>query len=208
MLERCYEIAKVNGKHNLLFHCIIAALLCVLAPFIMGVKNLQEPQVAKIIEFYLGFLGVILLIPLFLPDTNKDIRDLIASKKTPITGVRVIRFLEALLCLTILLLLFLWALKMGNCEFHYGNCFYAAIANCVFMGGIGLLVYSVIDNIAVAYMIPFLYYIISMGGGKKYLGKFWLMSFSAGSIEDKKYLLAAGCLMIVVSLVIRWKRRT
>lgn len=207
MLERYYEIAKINWKHNLFPHFIIAVILCAIAPFIMGMKNLEEPQVAKIIECYLGFLGVILLIPLFLPDTNKNIRDLIASKKTPITAVRSVRFLEGVVCLIVLLLIFLGVLKMGACTFHYGNCFYAAVANCIFMGGLGLLFYSVIDNIALAYMIPFLYFIISMGSGKKYLGKFWLMSFSAGRLQDKKYILAAGILMVAAALVIRKKRR-
>lgn len=207
MLERYYEIAKANWKHNLFFHCIIAVLLCVAAPLIMGVENLEEPQVAKIIEFYLGFLGVILLIPLFLPDTNKDIRDVIASKKMPITTIRIIRLFCAMLLLSILLLLFLGVLKRGNCNFHYGKCFYAAVANCVFMGGIGLVFYSMADNIALAYMIPLLYYIVSMGSGRKYLGKFYLMGFSAGSIEDKKYMLSMGVLMIVAALIIRWKRR-
>lgn len=207
MLERYYEIVKVNWKHNLFFHCVIAVLLCVAAPLIMGMKNLEEPQVAKIIEFYLGFLGVILFIPLFLPDTNKDIRDVIASKKMPITGIRMIRLLSALFLLIIMLLVFLGALKEGNCNFHYGKCFYAAVANCVFMGGLGLLFYSVADNIALAYMIPLLYYIVSMGSGSKYLGRFYLMGFSAGSIEDKKYMMAAGVLMMAAALIIRWKRR-
>ena len=207
MAEQYYKIAKTNWKHNLMLHCIIAVILCLIAPFIMGTKNLVEPQVAKIIECYLGFLGVILLIPLFLPDTNKDIRDLIASKKTPITLVRFIRFLEALLCLVILLCTFLGALKVGDCVFDYGKCIYAAMASCIFMGGLGLLFYGIIDNIVLAYMIPFSYFIVSLGSGKKYLGKFWLMSFSAGSIEDKKYLLAAGILMIVAALVIREKRK-
>lgn len=206
-MERYCEIAKANWKHNLLFHCIIAVLLCVAAPLVMGVENLDEPQVAKIIEFYLGFLGVILLIPLFLPDTNKDIRDVIASKKMPITAVRLIRLFSALLLLSILLLLFLGALKSGGCDFQYGKCFYAAAANCIFMGGIGLIFYSVADNIALAYMIPLLYYIVCMGSGKKYLGRFYLMGFSAGSIEDKKYILAVGALMIAAALIIRWKSR-
>lgn len=208
MLERYYEIAKINWKHNLLSHLVLAVLLCVAAPFLMGVKNLEELQVARIIEFYLGFLGVILLIPLFIPDTHKDIRDLIASKKTPITCVRLIRILEAVICLSIILLVFLYALKLGDCEFRYGTCFFAAMANCVFMGGIGLLFYSVIDNIALAYMIPFFYFIVSMRSGKKYLGKFWLFSFSAGSgIGDKIYLLAMGVVMIVAAFLIRKKCR-
>lgn len=209
MLERCLEIAKANLKHNLLFHCVIAALLCVVTPFLMGVKNLEELQVAKIIEFYLEFLGVVLLIPLFLPDTNKDIRDLIASKKTSITGVRLIRLAQAVICLSIILLVYLYVLKLGDCSFRYGACFYAAMANCIFMGGIGLLFYSFIDNIALAYMIPFLYFTVSMGGGKKYLKKFWLFGLSAGEdISVKGYLLIAGIVMITAALVIRDKRRT
>ncbi|MCI8509311.1 MAG: hypothetical protein HFJ06_12235 [Lachnospiraceae bacterium] len=207
-MERYYEIVKINWKHNLFLHFVIALLLCVAAPFLMGVNNLEEPQVAKIIEFYLSFLGVILLIPLFIPDTNKDIRDLIASKKTPITSVRICRILEAVICLSVILLLFLYFLKMGDCEFRYGTCFFVAMANCVFMGGIGLLIYSMIDNIALAYMIPILYFIVSMGSGKKYLGKFWLLGFSSGnSIGDKSYLLAAGVVMITAALLIRKVRR-
>lgn len=208
MLERCFEIAKANLKHNLFPHCVIAVFLCAVTPLIMGVENLEELQVAKMIEFYLGFLGVILLIPLFLPDTNKDIRDLTASKKTPITGVHLIRLSEAVVCLALILSVYLYALKLNNCSFRYGACLYAAMANCIFMGGIGLLFYSFIDNIALAYMMPFLYFNLSMGSGKKYLGKFWLFALSAEEdIADKGYLLAAGLIMIAAALMIRKGRR-
>lgn len=213
MLERCFKIAKVNWKHNLMPHTIVAVLLCVASPLIMGVENLDETQVAKILELYLSFLGMILLIPVFLPDTNKDVRDLIASKKIPITGIRIIRMLEALVVLTVLLTVYLAALKYGKCQFRFGTCFYAAFATCLFQGGLGVLLYSVIDNIALAYMIPFLYYIISMGAGNKYLGKFWLSGFSyssamGGNAEDKLYLLVAGAVMLVLALWIREKKRT
>jgi hypothetical protein len=213
VLERCFKIAKVNWKHNLMPHTIVAVLLCVASPLLMGVENLDEPQVAKILELYLSFLGMILLIPVFLPDTNKDVRDLIASKKIPITGIRIIRMLEALVVLTVLLTVYLAALKYGKCQFRFGTCFYAAFATCLFQGGLGVLLYSVIDNIALAYMIPFLYYIISMGAGNKYLGKFWLSGFSyssamGGNAEDKLYLLVAGAVMLVLALWIREKKRT
>lgn len=206
MLEQSFEIAKTNWKHNLFPHALLAVLLCLAAPFIMGVENLEELQVAKIIEMYLSFVGVVLLIPLFLPDADKDIRDLIASKKIPITGVRMIRLLEQVIVLSALLLVFLYALKLGNCSFQYGKCFYAAIANCVAMGGLGLLFYSITDSVVIAYLMPVIYYIASLGGSK-YLGRFWLLSFSAGRIEDKKYLLAAGVLLIIMALFIKWKRR-
>lgn len=207
MLEQGFAIAKTNWKHNLLPHVLLAVMLCLVAPFIMGVKNLEEPQVAKVIEMYFSFLGVILLIPLFLPDTNKDIQDLTASKKISITAVRMIRLLQSVVVLSVLLLLVLWGLKQGDCSFHYGKCFYAAMANSIAVGGLGLLFYSITDQIVIAYLMPFIYYIISLGSGWKYLGHFWLLSFSAGRITDKKYILIMGILMTMLSLFIKWKRR-
>lgn len=207
MLEQSFEIAKTNWKHNLVFHFLIAVLLCLMAPVIMGTRNLNEMQVAKIIEMYMGFLGVILLIPLFLPDANSDIRDLIASKKIPVTIVRMIRLIQATVILCGVLAAFLYVLKCGNCSFDFERCFYAAIANCVALGGFGLLFFSITDQVVIAYMMPLIYYIVSIGGGQKYLKVFSLMSFSAGRIEDKKYILVAGVVCILVSLLIKWKRR-
>lgn len=202
MWEQCLEIARVNRRHNLLPHIAAAVVLCLMAPLLMGVKNLTEPQVAKIAEFYLSFLGVILFVPLFLPDSDSNIRDVVASKKFPITGVRLIRLLQAALFLLVILAVFFILLKYGENEFHFGKCYYAAAANCIGMGGLGLLFYSLIDNIAIAYMMPFLYYLISLGN-RKALGKFWLMGFSNGSIDGKKYIAAAGLMMMVAALLIR-----
>lgn len=150
MWEQCLEIARVNRRHNLLPHIAAAVVLCLMAPLLMGVKNLTEPQVAKIAEFYLSFLGVILFVPLFLPDSDSNIRDVVASKKFPITGVRLIRLLQAALFLLVILAVFFILLKYGENEFHFGKCYYAAAANCIGMGGLGLLFYSLIDNIAIA----------------------------------------------------------
>lgn len=209
MLERNYEIAKVNFKRHLFAHFAVAVVFVLIAPLLMGMKNLDGMQVAKIMEFYLGFLGVILLVPLFLPDTDKNIRDLLASKKTALVTVRLIRLLEAVLCLLVLLVLFLYILKTGDCRFSYGECLYAAVSNAVMMGGTGLLCYSLVDNIALAYMIPFLYYAMSMGGGEKYLGHFWLFGYSGGgNIWEKGWLFAGGILLGVLSLVIRGWQRT
>lgn len=212
MFLQRFSIVKTNWKYNLLPHTIVAVLLCVVSPLFMGVKNLEEAQVAAIIERYLCFLGVILLVPLFLPDTNKNIRDLIASKKTPIMEVRCLRLLTAVVLVVVLLFAYLLFLRQGNCQFRFGTCFFAAFSTCLFLGSLGILFYSIIDNIALAYMVPFLYYMISLGAGEKYLGKFWLFAFSAASAKgetafDKIYLLVAGILMLVAAIGIREKSR-
>lgn len=209
MLERGLSIAKINWKYNLFPHFLVAALLCIVSPLLMGVENLDEQQVAAIIEMYLSFLGIILLVPLFLPDTNREIRDLTASKHIPLFPVRLIRLAEAVILLAVLLTGYLLFLKMGSCQFRFGVCFYAAFATCLFQGGLGVLFYSVVDNIVFAYMIPFLYFVISMGGGRKLLGKFFLfglrMELAVGGTGtgDKIYLFAAGALMLAAGLFIR-----
>ena len=209
MLERGLSIAKINWKHNLLPHFLVAALLCIVSPLLMGVENLDEEQVAAIIEVYLSFLGIILLVPLFLPDSNREIRDLTASKNTPLLPVRLIRLAEAVILLVALLIGYLLFLKMGSCQFRFGVCFYAAFATCLFQGGLGVLFYSVVDNIVFAYMIPFLYFVLSMGGASKLLGKFSLfglrMELAVGGTGTggKIYLLGAGMLMLAAGLIIR-----
>ncbi|MCM1179819.1 MAG: hypothetical protein NC347_06165 [Clostridium sp.] len=212
MLEQSVSILTVNWKHNLRTHMIVAVLFCVVSPLFMGVENLDEVRVAIILERYLCFLGVILMVPLFLPDTNKNIRDLIASKKVPLAGIRCFRLFEAVVFIMILLLAYLLFLKQGNCQFRFGACFFAAFSTCLFLGSLGILFYSVIDNIALAYMIPLFYYMVSTGAGVKYLDKFWLFGFSVAAAEgknavDKSYLLAAGIILSVAAICIRERRR-
>lgn len=205
-MEKYLKIAKVNLKFNLLPHIIAAICLCLISPLIMGVKNLDSINTAKVLDVYISLLGIILLIPIFIPDQDRDIRDLIRSKKESIAVNYLIRITEAVVFLILIVFSFLLYLKIGNCIFDFGKYFYATISTCIFLGGLGILAYSIVDNIAVGYMIPILYYILCYGSGKKYLGKFYLFSMLQGNTMDKKYLLIAGILMIVVGIFYRSKK--
>ena len=203
MIERYLSISRVNLKHHLLPHIIASAGLCLLAPFIMGVRNLDLYYTAKVLDTYVSLLGIVLLVPVFLPDQDKDIRELIRSKRESLEVLHFIRIGQGLLVLSLFVASFLVFLQQGNCIFPFGNYFYGTISSCIFLGGIGVLIYSFIDNIAVAYMVPILYYILCYGGSKKYLGKFYLFSMFNGTVDDKIYLLIAGLAMIVAGILIR-----
>lgn len=205
-MEKYLKIAKVNLKFNLLPHIIAAICLCLISPLIMGVKNLDSINTAKVLDVYISLLGIILLIPIFIPDQDRDISDLIRSKKESIAVNYLIRITEAVVFLILIVFSFLLYLKIGNCIFDFSKYFYGAVSTCVFLGGLGILAYSIVDNIAVGYMIPILYYILCYGSGKKYLGKFYLFSMLQGNTMDKKYLLIAGILMIVVGIFYRSKK--
>lgn len=202
-MERYLKIAKVNWKFNLFPHVIVAFMICLISPLIMGVENLDYLQTAKILDVYISLLGLILLVPLFIPDEDENILDLVKSKKESMAVIHIIRLLESILFLTIFILGFLFYLKTKSCNFPFTEYFYGTMANCIFIGGLGILIYSIFNNLAVAYMVPMLYYIMCYGAGKKYLGKLYLFSMMRGNIEDKKYLLISGIAMITVGIMLR-----
>lgn len=205
-MVRYLNIAKMNLKFNLLPHILVTLFLAVLAPVIMGVSNLESLQVAKVVDLYLSLFGIVLCVPLFIPDEDHSIRELLESKKESMYVVHVIRLVEGVCILLISLVLFLLFMKQQGSNFPYYQYLYGAVANGLFLGGLGIMIYSILDNLAVAYMIPILYYVMCMGGAKKYLDKFYLFSMMGGSIEDKIYLLVAGIVMIGVGIIMRNKK--
>lgn len=203
MTERYLKLVKVNFKHHLFPHIVVAAGMCLLAPFIMGVRNLDLFLTAKVLELYVSLLGIVLLVPIFLPDQDKDIRELVKSKREPLELLHFIRTGQSLLILCIFVVCFLVFLQQGNCVFPFGKYFYGTMASCIFLGGLGVFVYSFVDNLPIAYMVPILYYILCYGGGQKYLGKLYLFSMLRGTVEDKIYLLILGVLMMIAGIWIR-----
>lgn len=202
-MEKGLKIMSVNLRHNLLPYAVVCILMAVLSPFFMGTKNLMPSQAAKIIEMYLSIFGIIMMIPVFTPDMDKDIRDLIYSKKTPVFLLHIIRLLQSVLIFAVLGIIFLFYLKAGNCRFGYWELFYTLMANSIFLGGIGMLVFSVTDQIAFAYMMPLIYYEMNFGIGKDKLGKFYMFGMQLGSISEKHYLIAAGLIMAALSILVR-----
>lgn len=203
-MEEYLEIGRVNLKYNLLPHLIIAFLFSLAVPLFMGVEGLDASRTAQVLESFVVLTGVILLIPIFLPDQDKNIRDLVESKYISMGKVHLVRLVEAVVVLTILVGAFVTGLYYLNPVFPQGIFFFGAMADALFLGGIGILAYSLWDHIAVAYMIPMVYYVMNYGG-EKYLKKFYLFSMMQGRYEEKIYMGITGVLCIVIGLL--WRRR-
>jgi hypothetical protein len=167
---------------------------------LFGVENLDATATAKILEMYIALLGIILLTPIFLPEQNKDIKDLVEAKYTRATEVYLIRILEAGLSLALLTGGYILILKHNNCVFPEMNYYMGTLAEAVFLGGMGLCAYSVFDQIAIAYMLPMMYYILAIGGGKKLLNDFYLFSMIYQGYEEKLYLAIGGFIFIIIGI--------
>lgn len=199
-MERYLKITQINLKLSLLPHLLIAIFLLVISPLLMGVENLDATRTARVLEMYVALLGILLLTPVFLPEQNKEIKELIRSKYTSIAEVSIIRAILAMVTLIVLVGGYVLLLKQNNCTFPYLHFYLGTLAEAVFLGGLGLCAYSIFDQIAIAYMLPIMYYILCFGSGKKLLKKFYLFSMVTGSYKEKVYLAITGILLVLIGI--------
>lgn len=206
-MERYLQIGKVNLKHNILPHLLVTAAILCLSPLVLGVSNLEAPDTAKVLERYVALTGIIILTPVFLPEQNKDLRDLVNSKYMKAVSVYFIRIVEAVLILAVFLGIYMWMLDGNNCQMDLIKYYGGTIAEMLFLGGLGVLGYGLSDNVVIGYMLPVFYYIVAMGSGDKYLKMFYPFSMEAGSYTEKIYLLVTAAVMITAGVVLRSRRR-
>ena len=72
-MERYWQVERVNLKHNILLHLLVCVLLLGLSPLLMGVANLGQQDTAKVLEMYVALIGIVMLVPIFLPEQDQNL---------------------------------------------------------------------------------------------------------------------------------------
>lgn len=192
------EIAKKNLRHNSLLSIAAAVMLCLLTPLLIGTANLDLNSAAMPLEMFVSLIGIVLLTPVFQPEQNEEIHDLVCSKYCNIGKVYLIRTLYSVVVVILLICLFTVYMQTRGSDVTIILVF-GTVANATFLGSMGMLTSALTGNTVIGYMPPFLYYALNIGMGPK-LGSFYLFSMTVGNFRAKIWLLAAGVLMIMVSL--------
>lgn len=206
-MERYVVVARENQKHNLWIPFLICILLLIVSPLFLGIENLTEPETAKVLEYYAVFISIILLPAVFLPEQDKDIRDLLSSKYMPVAKLYGIRMTQAIIYLMLLLGIYMCVLKAGNCEFAFLKLYMGELATVVFLGGMGIFFYALTDQVVVGYMIPLLYYMLNITISPNKIKGLYLFSMSIGKYEWKWTLGMAGVVLLAAGIAIRSKRK-
>ena len=194
-MEKYWQIEKMNLKYHVPFHVLACVLLLAVSPLLMGTENLPAADTAKVLEYYVALMGIVMAPPIFLPEQNRDIRELVFAKYTDSAAVYLARLLGNMLILGVLLGVYLWTLKNNRCEFPAVRYYFGVFAEMLFLGGLGLFFYGVSDNYVLGYMVPVIYYLIALGSGEKYLKLFYPFSMSAERYAEKIYLFAAAVVL-------------
>lgn len=171
----------------------------ILTLLMFNMTALQSIEAARPIEFLLCFIGVMLLVPIFLPEQDKNIRDVICSKKINYFNILLVRILYSVVAMIILIAFFVVLMKV--CESHVTvKHLVGGIASAWFLGAVGFAAAGITNNVTVGYMTAMIYYLANYGMKEK-LGKFFLFPMSClGRFDESGWLILGAVALMGITL--------
>ena len=206
MVSGC--LAKVvfsDAKHNFLIHYLAAVILLLAAPIVFGFSGLDERMAAIPLEIISPVIGMVLMTPVFMPEQNENIYDVVKSKKLSHTLVCFMRIiLAAILTIAIVGVL---ALYMRSCDSQVtARLFAGTIGSALALGALGTFCAAVGDNAVIGYMVSISYIVMDLFMRTK-LKKFDLFTFTDGGTKVNLWLYAAAAVLVISALIWRKYRK-
>lgn len=194
------RIICVNLKHHFVMPFLAAVGIFFLTLLLFNIAALEETDAAGPIEFLLCWTGVALLTPIFLPEQNPEIRDVICARKTDYLKVCGIRLIYSVTAVAALISLFVGMMKI--CESHVTYRLLAGgIYTALFLGAVGFAAAGISCNTVVGYMAAMIVYLANYGLKGK-LGRFSLFAMSMGGNVRKEWLLLGAAVLIILTFAI------
>lgn len=181
---------------------LLTLLLVIFSGGFVSFKGLGDLQAATVMEMYVSFAGILLLTPLFMPEQDKDIRDLKRSKATPMWKLYLLRILSAILVCLFVILLFTGFMKRGGSDFETGILFRGACCELLFLGSIGFFVSAVTNQVVIGYMAAVVYYATNISG-EKYFGRLALFQMMRGDYGAWIYWLLGAAVLLTAGVFLR-----
>lgn len=195
-------IARSNLKRNVLPHLLLAVLVPALAPVLFGISYLDAVAAAIRLERFIALIGIVLIVPIFAPEQDKDIRDLTETKPVSQTGIFLVRLSIAVLSTLGVIAVFACSMALSGSEFPLVHYVAGTFCGALFLGALGLFAYGISYVPVIGYMIPLIFYALNMAGDK-YVGKLYLFSMSLGNFGEKYALFGAAVLLLAATCFIR-----
>ena len=79
-MEKYYEVGKEYLRHHAAPSFAAAAALLILSPLVVGIRNLDTAQSARVLETFVALIGILLFVPIFLPEQDRALRDVVSAR--------------------------------------------------------------------------------------------------------------------------------
>ena len=196
-LDCLTSFLRVNLKVNSIWHIAAAVLVTVLTPVIFSLSSLTKVMVAQPLEMYLSLTGILMLTPVFLPEENPCILDVVRVRKVSYLGTCLLRICYLTVVLVLLYAAVALLLLHGECAVDMPTIF-GGIVTAFFLGSIGIAGAGMSGNTVIGYMFSMVYYFVNFFE-KERLGVFYLFSMSTQTDISKLWLLAGSAVLLGVT---------
>jgi len=197
-----WQIARINLRHNFVWHLVLAIMLVLLTPVLFGTSDLDAQAAAIPLEMFVSLLGIVLLTPVFFPEQNQEIEEIVAAKYVSNILVYTVRIVYSVICLIVVIVLFAAFMQLCRCSVSI-KLILGTIATAMFLGSLGMITAALSNNTAVSYMVPMVFFALNFSAGSQ-LGYFHLFSMMDGEYKQKIWLFVLSAIMIAFSVFVKW----
>ena len=201
-LKKLSAIAEFQFRLLLKTNFALAGGLCLLTPVIFGIRFLDSFGSSFVLERFTALTGIILLTPLFMPEQDKNIAELVQSKPASHTQTLLIRLVMSAVFMILCISVMTAAMKYLQCDFETGRFIAGTSATAFFLGACGFSFHAFTNNAPAGYLAAASYYLLNYTLGSR-LKNMYLFSLSAGSMKEKAWIFCAGIILICASLIWR-----
>ena len=202
MVSGCLaRVVYSDVKHNFLIHYIAALCILLASPIFFSLSHLDSILSAQPLEVYVPLIGIVLMTPVFLPEQNESIYDVVRSKKTDHNIICIMRLLCSVVIAAVMIGAYVLYMKHCNSQVTVKH-FIGSSATAFALGSVGFLFAGVSRNVIIGYMASIIYYILNLTLGSK-LGYLYLFSMMHGSFAEKKWLLTGAFVLSAASFPLR-----
>jgi len=199
-MEKIKSIAVFYIRHHAALSILVSVTILIITPILFGTMQLNATESAVPLELFISLIGIVLFTPVFQPEQEDAIRDLVSSKYISTRLVYFIRTVCAVILTTLFAAVFTVYMQIQQCDVTVWL-YLGTVANVVFLGALGMMTAALTNNTVIAYMIPLVYYALNYGAGDK-LGNYYLFSMRSAYFIPKLWLGVTGGLLILCSLFI------
>lgn len=193
-------------RYQYLPHLAAAVVFQIGAGAILSFRNLDAQGAAKVMEMYACLCGIILLIPVFVPESDRAVWQLEQSKMTPMWKLYLGRVAVATLLVAVVAGIFILRLWAGGSLFSVWVLWRGTFCESLFLGAIGFFVCAVTNQVVLGYMVSVAYYVANIGAADR-LGKFGLYPILRGDTSTWPWLLGAALLLLGAGIWLRERKR-
>lgn len=176
-------------------------LLLLLTSLVFPSAGLNTLEAGKPIEMMLSFVGITMMIAVFLPEKDESVKESVDCRKMDLLSIRFIRMIASLILIVLLIATYCFYLRWNECRIT-PYMVWGGIASAIFLGSIAFFVAGITGNSINGILAAVIYYLCNYGLKNK-LGVFFLFRMSIGIFSGKIWLVLGGIVLIAFTFVIK-----